>query len=86
MSISPTYTHSNNIKKFTLGEDIYWLKDADLRTVVESFGTATGYDVDITFDSTGVKLATEAATAAYIADVVAGIEGAMLRYYIRGCL
>ena len=80
MAISPTYEHSSvSLKKLTLTPlgETYWLKDADLRAVVEGFGSAVYKDVVTTFDATGVDIATEAATAAYIQDQVAGITGAM---------
>lgn len=48
------------------------MKDADLRKLVESFGSVVYKDVVATFDENGADIATEAATAAYIKEQVAG--------------
>ena len=77
MALTPTYEHSVTMKKVNVNGSIYWVKDADLRTLVESFGSAVYKDVVTTFDATGVDIATEKATADYIAEQIAGIEGAM---------
>ena len=37
MALSPSYPNAKTLKKLTLGSEIFWLKDADLRELVESF-------------------------------------------------
>ena len=62
MSLTPTYSHADiDIAKVKIGESIYWLKDADLRAIVEAFGTATAKDSTDAVTSTGAALPTESA-------------------------
>ena len=77
MAITVNYEHGNTLKKLTVGGATYFLKDADLRTLVETFKTAVNYDVVTTFDATGADIATEKATADYIKEQIAGLQGAM---------
>lgn len=65
------------LSKVKIGEQIYYLKDAELRALVDTFGDAVKYNVDkdqITADS---NLATVKAMKAYIENQVAGLTGAM---------
>lgn len=77
MALTPSYAESLTLKKLTVGGATYFLKDADLRTLVESFGSVVYKDVVTTFDADGVDVATEKATADYIKEQIAGLEGAM---------
>ena len=77
MAIKPSYVNSNTLKKVTIGGSIYFLKDEDLRTLVESFGNVVYKDVETTFNEDSVNIATSAATAKYIKDQIAGISCAM---------
>lgn len=77
MALSPVYENTNTLKKLTVGGATYFLKDADLRKLVESFGSVVYKDVVTTFNETGADIATEAATAAYIKEKIAGLQGAM---------
>ena len=36
MALTPSYTNTKTLKKLTLGSEVFWLKDADLRELVES--------------------------------------------------
>lgn len=83
MALEVTYDHSTNLQKLTVNGSVYWLKDADLRALVESFGSVVYKDVITTFDSSSTEVATSAATAAYIADQIADLEGAM---HFRGVI
>lgn len=77
MALSPVYENTNTLKKLTVGGATYFLKDADLRKLVESFGSVVYKDVVTTFNEDGADIATEAATAAYIKEKIAGLQGAM---------
>ena len=77
MALSPVYENTNTLKKLTVGGATYFLKDADLRKLVESFGSVVYKDVVTTFSEDGADIATEAATAAYIKEKIAGLQGAM---------
>lgn len=61
MALTPTYSHATDIAKIKIGESVYWMKDADLRSIVEAFGTATAKDSTNAVTSTGVALPTESA-------------------------
>ena len=61
MALSPVYENTNTLKKLTVGGATYFLKDADLRKLVESFGTVVYKDVVTTFNEDGADIATEAA-------------------------
>lgn len=77
MALTPTYEHGTTMKKVNVNGSIYWLKDADLRELVESFGSVVYKDVVTTLTPTGANIATEKATADYIAEQIKGLEGAM---------
>ncbi len=62
MSITPSYSHSSeSLAKIKLGNSVYYLKDADLRSVVEAFGTAVYKNSTDTLTSTGSEVPTESA-------------------------
>lgn len=77
MALTPAYENANTLKKLTVGGATYFLKDADLRKLVESFGSVVYKDVVTTFNAEGADIATEKAIADYIKDQVAGLQGAM---------
>ena len=77
MALTPAYENANTLKKLTVGDATYFLKDADLRKLVESFGSVVYKDVVTTFNAEGADIATEKAIADYIKDQVAGLQGAM---------
>lgn len=74
-----TYTDAASLKlsKVKIGDSIYYLKDAAVRTLLDTYGDAVTYNVDTTFDSTSSDLATSAAIAAYVTSSVTDIAGAM---------
>ena len=78
MALNPSYTHDTTLKKLNINNSIYWLKDADLRAVVEGFGTATGKDFEtaLTYNS-DAYVPTSKAVADYITNAISGITGAM---------
>lgn len=75
MAITPTYSHSTNptLAKVKLGESIYYVKDADLRAIVEAFGTATAKDSTNAVTSTGVALPTESAIYSFVTSQVGNL-------------
>jgi hypothetical protein len=79
MAINPSYAHADASKlaKVKLGESIYYIKDADLRAVVEAFGTATSKDYADVVTSTGTALPTQSAVYDYVYTAV-GDLGAVL--------
>ena len=82
-AINPTYDNTNTLKKITVGSEVYFVKDADLRKVVEGFHDAVYKDVSVELTEEGVNLPTEGAVAAYIKKKVSSLEGAM---HFRGVI
>lgn len=72
-----TYANSPVLSKLQINGNTYYLKDADLRAVVDAFKGAVAYDVDTTFNAQGENLATEKAIAAWLEGQIAGLSGAM---------
>lgn len=78
MAITVNYEHDQTMKKLNVNGSIYWLKDADLRALVESFGTVVYKDVETTLTEDGVNVvATSKAVADYIKDQIKDLSGAM---------
>lgn len=65
------------LSKVKIGENIYYLKDAELRALVDTFGDAVNYNVDKDTVTADGNLATVKAMKAYIEAQVAGLTGAM---------
>lgn len=72
-----TYANTPVLSKVKIGEQTYFLKDADARAILDGYKGAVNYDVDTTFDKTKENLATEKAIAAYLEGQIAGLTGAM---------
>lgn len=72
-----TYANIPVLSKVKIGEQTYFLKDADARAILDSYKSAVNYDVDTTFHADQENLATEKAIAAYLEGQIAGLTGAM---------
>lgn len=81
--IKTTYDNANTLKKITVGAEVYFVKDADLRKIVEGFHDAVYKDVAVELTEDGVALPTEGAVVKYIKEKVASLEGAM---HFRGVI
>lgn len=77
MAINPNYEHETVMSKLNVNGSIYWLKDADLRALVETFGDAVFKNVAEEIAKGNVNLATSGDVAQAIEDAVKDIEGAM---------
>lgn len=71
------YSNTPVLSKVKIGSEIYWLKDADVRALLDTYGDAVKYSVDTTFAEDSENLATSKAIAAYIEGEIAGLTGAM---------
>lgn len=71
------YSNTPVLSKVKIGSEIYWLKDADVRALLDTYGDAVKYSVDTTFAEDSENLATSKAIAAYISGEIAGLTGAM---------
>lgn len=63
--------------KVKIGDTTYYLKDAELRALVDNFGDAVEYNVDTTFNAESANLVSSKAIASYLEEKVAGLTGAM---------
>ena len=77
MAFTPTYEHNQTMAKLNVNGSIYWLKDADVRSIIATFGDAVLKNVDTTFTEDSVNLVTSAAIQAWIEEQIADLEGAM---------
>lgn len=71
------YSNTPVMSKVKIGTEVYWLKDADARAILDSYKGAVKYDVDTTFVADSENLATSKAIAAYLEGQIAGLTGAM---------
>ena len=58
MAINPSFTSTPVLSKVKLGNDVYYLKDSDLRNIVSAFGNATAQDVALSITDGGTGLVT----------------------------
>lgn len=56
--MAQTYTHTPVLSKVKLGNTTYYLKDADVRTILDTFGSAVTYDVAPAIADNGTGLVT----------------------------
>lgn len=69
-------TNAPVLSKVKIGSDIYFLKDADVRAILNTYGDIVTYNVEATL-SNGQNIPTGSAVTTAIANAVKGIEGAM---------
>lgn len=71
------FSNTPVLSKVKIGNETYWLKDADVRALLDTYGDAVKYDVDTTFAADSENLATSKAIAVYLENAIAGLTGAM---------
>lgn len=74
--MAQTYTHTPVLSKVKLGNTVYYMKDADARSVLDSFGSIVTYDVATSSNSI-VANGTDIPTAGQIYDYVGRQVGAI---------
>lgn len=62
------------LSKVKIGSEYYYLKDADLRAIVNGFGTAVSKNFEETVTAAGTGLPTSAAVAAYVQSQIGSIH------------
>ena len=72
-----TYANIPVLSKVKIGSQVYYVKDADVRAILDTYKGAVKYDVDTTFTADSENLATSKAIAAYLEGAIAGLTGAM---------
>ena len=72
-----TYENLPVLSKVKIGDVIYYLKDADVRKILDTYGSAVTYNVDTTFNKDSDNLATSKAVAIFLENAITGLSGAM---------
>lgn len=78
--MAQTYLNTPVLSKVKIGETIYYLKDAELRALVDNFGDAVTYDVDAAVAENGEGLITGGAVHKYVTDYVTNITGGAMTF------
>lgn len=65
------------LSKVKIGDIVYYLKDADVRKILDTYGSAVTYNVDTTFNKDSDNLATSKAVATFLENAITGLSGAM---------
>lgn len=68
------------LSKVKIGEQIYYLKDAEVRAILDNFGSAVTYNVDATVTENGEGLITSGAVHKYVTDYVTDITGGAMTF------
>jgi hypothetical protein len=74
--MAQTYTHTPVLSKVKLGNTVYYMKDADARSVLDSFGSVVTYDVASNTNSFAANN-TDIPTAGQVYDYVGRQVGAI---------
>lgn len=72
-----TYENLPVLSKVKIGDVVYYLKDADVRKILDTYGSAVTYNVDTTFNNDSDNLATSKAVATFLENAITGLSGAM---------
>ena len=68
------------LSKVKIGSETYYLKDAEVRTLLETYGDAVTYDVDTEVKASSANLITSGAVHAYVTDYVTDITGGAMTF------
>ena len=68
------------LSKVKIGEQVYYLKDAEVRALIDSFGSAVTYNVDTTVAENGEGLITAGAVHQYVTQYVTDITGGAMTF------
>lgn len=78
MAITVNYEHDQTMKKLNVNGSIYWLKDADLRALVETFGSVVYKDVEVKLTEDGADVVpTSEAVATWVKEQIKDLAGVM---------
>ena len=77
-----TFENKNLLSKVKLGNDVYYVKDADLRAIVAQFGNAADQSVAASIGATVPGLATGIQVYEYVNQKTADLAGAM--HFVAG--
>lgn len=74
------YVNTPVLSKVKIGDQIYYLKDAELRALVDTFGDAVTYNVDAAVAAGSAGLVTAGAVHTYVNDYVTQITGGAMTF------
>lgn len=74
------YANTPVLSKVKIGSEIYWLKDAEVRALLDTFGTAVTYNVDTAVTEGSANLITTGAVHAYVTEYVTNITGGAMTF------
>lgn len=77
-----SFPEKSLLSKVKIGNDVYYLKDADLRAIVAQFGSAADQNVAASIAENAEGLATAAQVYSYVTEKTADLAGAM--HFVAG--
>ena len=75
--MAQNYTNTPVLSKVKIGEQTYWLKDADVRAILDGFGTIVTYNVSTSALDVNESIPNAGQIKAYLETQIAGLTGAM---------
>lgn len=75
-----TYKNTPVLSKVKIGEQTYYLKDADVRALLDTYGDAVTYNIDATIAENGTGLVTSGVIHKYVTDYVTNITGGAMTF------
>lgn len=75
-----TYNNLPLLSKVKIGEQVYYLKDAEVRALLDTFGAAVTYNVDTAVAEDSANLITSSAVHAYVTEYVTNITGGAMTF------
>lgn len=72
-----SYENLPVLSKLKIGDQVYYLKDADVRAILDTYGNAVTYNVDNTVTAESANLATQDAIVKYVASQIGDLASAM---------
>lgn len=75
-----TYTNSPLLSKIKIGNTTYYLKDAEVRQILDTYGSAVTYNVDTAVAENSANLITSGAVHKYVTDYVTDITGGAMTF------
>ena len=75
--MAQTYNNTPVLSKVKIGEQTYWLKDADVRAILDTFGTIVTYNVSTSALDVNESIPNAGQIKAYLESQIQGLTGAM---------
>ena len=75
-----SYNNLPVLSKVKIGDNLYYLKDAEVRALLDTFGSAVTYNVDGSVAEDGAGLVTSGAVHAYVTEYVTNITGGAMTF------